>query len=142
MKKNKIILIGLIIIILLTSTIIILGNKSNLIKLNYNEVIEKINNKETFILCISAKNCVHCQNYKPKLKKISNEYNIKIYYIDTDTIDKNNYEEFKKQLNFDGSTPVTIFIKDGQEKTTATRINGDASSRTIISKLKTNDFIE
>lgn len=142
MKKIKIILIGLIIIILLTATILILGSKSNLVKLNYNEVIEKLKDKETFVLCISAKDCIHCQNYKPKLKKISNQYKIKIYYIDTDTIDKDNYDEFKKQLNFDGSTPVTLFIKDGEEKTTATRINGDASSRTIISKLKTNGFIE
>lgn len=142
MKKIKIILIGLIIIILLTATILILGSKSNLVKLNYNEVIEKLNDKETFVLCISAKDCIHCQNYKPKLKKISNQYEIEIYYIDTDTIDKDNYDEFKKQLNFDGSTPVTLFIKDGEEKTTATRINGDASSRTIISKLKTNGFIE
>lgn len=142
MKKIKIILIGLIIIILLTATILILGSKSNLVKLNYNEVIEKLNDKETFVLCISAKDCIHCQNYKPKLKKMSNQYEIKIYYIDTDTIDKDNYDEFKKQLNFDGSTPVTLFIKDGEEKTTATRINGDASSRTIISKLKTNGFIE
>ena len=49
MKKIKIILIGLIIIILLTATILILGSKSNLVKLNYNEVIEKLKDKETFV---------------------------------------------------------------------------------------------
>ena len=141
MKKKKIILISLVLIALLTITLI-LTTQNNLVKLNYNEVIEKITNKESFVLCISAKNCVHCQNYKPKLKKISNEYNITIYYIDIDTIEDSKYEEFKKELNFDGSTPVTIFIKNGEEKTTATRINGDASTRTIINKLQANGFIE
>lgn len=141
MKKNKLILVALTLTILLAIILMFTG-QNNLIKLNYNEVIEKINNKESFVLCISAKDCIHCQNYKPKLKKISNDYDITIYYIDTDTIEKDKYEEFKKQLNFDGSTPVTIFIKDGKEKTTATRINGDASSRTIVNKLQANDFIE
>ena len=38
---------------------------NNLVKLNYNEIIEKLDNKENFILCISRTTCIHCNNYKP-----------------------------------------------------------------------------
>jgi len=143
MKKNKIIIIVIMLIAILTVTILLItANQSNLIELNYDEIIEKIDNKESFVLCISRIDCVHCQSYKPKLKQIANDYDITIYYINTDNVKKEKYEEFKNKLNFDESTPVTIFIKDGEEKTTATRIEGNASSRTIINKLKANDFIE
>lgn len=142
-KKTKQLTIIILLILIISLAVIIptQGNKSNLKKLTYNEVIKKMNNNDDFILCISATTCSHCQNYKPKLKTISKDYNITIYYIDVNKEDKE-YEDFKKQLNFDGSTPVTLFIKEGKEKTTATRIEGDASTRTIINKLRANNFIE
>lgn len=142
MKKKKYIIILLVVLILILTIIILLNNKSNLIKLSYNEVIEKINNKEDFILCITATNCTHCQEYKPKLKKISSEYNIKIYYTDINTFNDEDYENFKTKLSLDGSTPITIFIKDGTETTTATRIEGNVSTEKIIKKLKSNGFIK
>jgi len=51
-------------------------------------------------------------------------------------------EKFNKLISFDGGTPVTIFIKNGEEKTTATRIEGDVSTDKIIDKLKKNGFID
>ena len=143
MKKNKIIyIIVLIILLLVISLLLLLNNKSNLIKLSYTEVIEKIDNKETFILCITATDCIHCNEYKPKLKKISNKYDITIYYTDISTFTDDEYSNFKTQLSFDGSTPITIFIKDGTETTTATRIEGNVSYEKIISKLQKNGYIE
>ena len=47
----------------------------------------------------------------------------------------------KKKLSLDGSTPITIFFKEGTEKTTATRIEGNVKSEKIIEKLKSNGFI-
>lgn len=114
----------------------------NFIKLNYNEILEKINSKESFILCISASKCTHCKSYKPKLKKISNDYDIKIYYTDVDKFNDNEYDEFKDKFSFDGGTPTTMFFKNGQEKTTATRIEGDISIERTIDKFKKNGFIE
>lgn len=135
-NKKNILRISLLVTILIFTIIIIYGNKNNLIELNYNEVLEKIENKENFVLCISATNCVHCQDYKPKLKKISKEYDIKIYYINRDKLNNKEYEEFKTKLSFDGGTPTTIFFKDGEEKTTATRIEGNDKIEKIITKLK------
>lgn len=142
MKKKNIIIISIILIILIASiSYIIISNNNNLVKLNYKEIIEKTENKENFVLCISATECIHCKEYKPKLKKIANQYNIKIYYINRDELTKDEYEKFKKEFSFDGGTPTTIFFKDGEEKTTATRIEGNVKIEKIIEKIKNNGFI-
>ena len=136
------ILSAILIAISFTSIIIFSNKNNNLIKINYKEVMEKVDNKESFILCISSSKCSHCENYNPKLEKIANDYNIKIYYTDVDKYKDSDYETFKNDFSFDGGTPVTIFIKNGVEETTATRINGDVSSDKIISKLKNNGYID
>ena len=147
MKKRKsyLILGGILIIIVIIGIIvwynISIYNK-NFIKLSYNEILEKVSNKEDFVLCVSASECTHCKSYKPKLRKISKDYDIKIYYTDIDKFDDKDYDEFKEIFSFDGGTPTTIFFKDGEEKTTATRIEGDISMEKTIDKLKKNGFIE
>lgn len=140
-KTNNIILICAIVITILIVLFLAIGKAKEgyLLELNLNKLKEKIENKETFVLCISKTTCSHCNDYKPKLKSIANEYNIDIYYIDVDKYDE---EEFSNLISFDGSTPTTIFIKNGDEETTSNRINGDVSKRKIIDKLKSNDFIK
>jgi len=142
MKNKKVILL---IISIITITIVLattlLTKDTNLIKLSYEEIIEKTEKKENFILCVSASECIHCKEFKPKLKKVAKEYDITIYYTNTDDFKKEQYEEFKKKFSFDGGTPTTIFFKNGEEKTTANRINGNVKIEKIISKLKNNGFI-
>lgn len=146
MKKKKYLIIGgaifIIIVIGFGIWYSLSSDNKNFIKLNYNEILDKVNNKEDFILCVSASECTHCKSFKPKLKKIANDYNIKIYYTDVDKFNDNDYNKFKEEFSFDGSTPTTIFFKDGEEKTTATRIEGDISINRTIDKLKKNGFIK
>ena len=68
--------------------------------------------------------------------------NIDIFYTDVDTFSEEDYEKFKTEFSFDGSTPTTIFFNDGEEKTTATRIEGNVSTEKVINKLKKNGFIK
>lgn len=140
-KTNNIILICAIVITILIVLFLAIGKAKEgyLLELNLNKLKEKIENKETFVLCISKTTCSHCNDFKPKLKSIASEYNIDIYYIDVDKYDE---EEFSNLISFDGSTPTTIFIKNGDEETTSNRINGDVSKSKIIDKLKSNDFIK
>ena len=141
-KKKNLIIISIIAIFIILGILYYINFKNNnLIKLNYDEVIEKVNNKENFILCISASKCIHCQEYKPKLKKISNTYDITIYYVNIDEFKDEEYENFEKEFSFDGGTPTTIFFKNGEEKTTASRIEGNEKIEKIINKLKSNGFI-
>lgn len=145
MKNKKILVFGVIIIIILGGLLMYFFKDKifykNFIRLDYTEIKEKINNKENFILCVSREKCSHCQDYKPKLKKVSNKYSIKIYYTDIDTYNDKDSKDFYKIISFDGATPTTIFFKDGEEKTTATRIEGDVSEEKIITKIKQNGFI-
>lgn len=146
MKKKKFLVIFSIILVVAITVILICNNlyfdNRNFIKLSYDEILEKVNSKEDFVLCVSASECTHCKSYKPKLKKISKDYDIKIYYTDIDKFDEKDYDEFKDKFSFDGGTPTTIFFKKGEEKTTATRIEGDISMEKTIDKLKKNGFIE
>lgn len=145
MKSKTFKLILGILIIIFVGIIIgyfIFNKNNNLIKLDYKDIVNKIDNKESFVLCVSRTTCSHCQSYKPKLQKVANKYNIKIYYTDIDTYNKDELNDFNSRITFDGGTSVTLFIKNGEEKTTATRIIGDVSSEKIIDKLKKNDFIK
>lgn len=143
-KKKKIIVIiaSILVVIGAITYYFISSYNSNLIEVNYNELKEKIDNKEDFVLCVSRTTCSHCQDYKPKLKKVGYKYNIDIYYIDVDLLSDSDLTKFKDNVSFDGSTPITVFFKNGEEKTTATRIEGDVSEEKLINKLKTNGFIE
>ena len=145
MKSKTFKLILGILIIIFVGIIIgyfIFNKNNNLIKLDYKDIVNKIDNKESFVLCVSRTTCSHCQSYKPKLQKVANKYNIKIYYTDIDTYNKDELNDFNSRITFDGGTPVTLFIKNGEEETTVNRINGNVSKDKIISKFKSNGFIK
>ena len=173
MKVNtKIIILVIICIAVLTGAFIVdrVLNKSYLKELKFDELIEKIDNDETFMFLISQTQCAHCISFKPKLSdiakeykldiyyikvlvvddnklnlkvatKILKEYKLDIYYIDVDLLTDEEKSTLKSYVNFD-STPVTVFIKSGEETSAATRIVGDAKKDRIIMKLKSNGFIE
>ena len=142
-KEKIIILVGICLMVLLGAVIADrIMAKSYLSEISYDEVIKKLDNKDTFVLLISQTTCSHCAAYKPKLKDVSNEYEIDVYYIDVDLLEEDKYDELNSRLSFATSgTPLTIFLKNGEEKTVATRIKGDSSKEKIIKKLKSNGFI-
>lgn len=145
MKKRNIYLI--VSIILLITIIIFLVynnnmNKSKLVNINLDKVEEKINNKDTFILCVSSSTCINCERYLPKLEEISRDYNLEIFYIEVDKLSSKELTEFKDVISFDDATPVTLFIKNGVENTASNRIFGNVSSDKIIEKFKKNGFIK
>ena len=146
MKKNNnlIWIIAIVILVLLLAFLIINKaiSKGNLVELTYDEFVQKIDNEESFVLCISLTTCSHCATYKPKLESVAKDYAIDLYYIDIDKYSEEEQEEFEKIINFNDSTPTTVFLKNGKETTASNRINGDVSTSRIIDKLKSNDFID
>ena len=140
--KTKVIILVSVCVVLLIGAFIgdkLLG-KSYLSELNAKEVFKMVEDKEDFILVISQTTCSHCNQYKPKLEKIAKEYKIQMYYIQVDLMSEEDYQEFHKIFSYSG-TPQTIFIKDGDERTAASRINGNQSVSTIKMKLKANGWI-
>ena len=146
MKKNNnlIWIIAIVILVLLVAFLIINKaiSKGNLVELTYDEFVQKIDNEESFVLCISLTTCSHCTTYKPKLESVAKDYGIDLYYIDIDKYSEEEQDEFEKIINFNDSTPTTVFLKNGKETTASNRINGDVSTSRIIDKLKSNDFID
>ena len=141
--KKKVIILVVICVLILSGGIIadlILG-KSYFNEIKYKEVIEKIENDESFILVISQTTCTHCASFKPKMASVARDYKLDVYYIDVDLLSEKENDKFKKYISFDG-TPATVFIKNGEETSAATRINGDASIEKIKNKLKSNGFIK
>ena len=146
MKKNNnlIWIIAIVILVLLVAFLIINKaiSKGDLVELTYDEFTEKIDNEESFVLCVSRTTCSHCATYKPKLENVAKDYGIDLYYIDIDKYSDEEQEEFVKVINFNDTTPTTVFLKNGKETTASNRINGDVSTSRIIDKLKSNDFID
>ena len=142
MKFNKKIIIIVVFLLFILAGLLFSGVLENkyLKEIKYDEVINKINNKESFVLLLSQTTCSHCMEYKPKLAKVAKKYKVLVYYLETDLLDEETYGDLKKHFSFTG-TPTTVFVRDGEEKTAATRIGGDASVDKIISKFKSNGFI-
>ena len=140
-KKRILILIILCVVILIGAIILDKKiSKDYLVEIKYDEVIKKVENKDTFVLLLSQTTCSHCAEYKPKLSRVTKKYKIMVYYLETDLLNEKEEKEIKKLFNFTG-TPTTVFVIKGEEKTAATRINGDATEEKIINKLKSNGFI-
>ena len=142
-SKKKAIILGVVCLIILIGavTLDVLLSKTYLKEIKYDEVVNKIEKKDSFVLLLSQTTCTHCMDFKPKLGRVANKYKINIYYLETDLLDEDTYKELKTHFSFNG-TPTTVFVIDGEEKTAATRINGDVSEEKIISKLKSNGFIK
>ena len=143
-KKNKTIWIIIITIIIVSIVTVLTYNiikKDYFTKLNYEEFFNKWENDDTFVLVISKTQCPYCQMYIPKIKKISEEYKINTYYVETDTFTDEESSAFSNLINYN-ATPTTVFIKNGEELSKATRINGNVSEQKIINKFKSNDFIK
>jgi len=141
--KTKVIILVSICLIILFGALVAdkLLSKTYLNEIKYDELIEKIENKEDVVLLISQTTCTHCISYKPKLEKVANKYKLNIYYIDVDLLSVLEKDILKEHISY-SSTPITVFLKDGKETTVANRINGDASIEKIEKKLKSNDFID
>lgn len=146
-KKNKIFNISIIIFIVII-VILIIGSlmtdtkPGEFVQINYEQVLEKVENKEDFILVVSQSTCSHCATYKPKLKIIAKDYGVDVFYIDYDKESENDREEFLKEFKLNGATPLTLFFENGKEKSILNRIEGDLSSKIVIEKMKKMGFIE
>lgn len=143
--KNKKIIFGILIAILVISGIFLLYNfvfkkETKLVNINVYELENKVNNKENFVLVISQTGCSHCEQYLPELDKALQEVNLNAYVLNISNLTKEDASTLSKYANFSG-TPTTIFFHDGTETTTLNRIVGYASKTKIKEKLKSLGYV-
>jgi predicted bacteriocin transport accessory protein len=114
---------------------------SFLIELSFKELEEKINNKESFVLVYTQTTCAHCHEFKPILKKTLAKQNFYGYEIVLDKLEKSEKAKLNDIANVSG-TPTMVFIKDGQEINSSSRLVGMRSEEEIVNKLKYLGYIE
>ncbi|MGN1399100.1 MAG: conjugal transfer protein TraF [Erysipelotrichaceae bacterium] len=112
MKK---VLIGLLLLISL------LGcnkkfTKGEVVTAYADKVLEKLENKESFIVYIGYDDCQSCKEFKPILNQLIENYAITIYYLPTD--DKQTQDQLNEiQYNYFYRmywTPTVYIVEDGQ----------------------------
>ena len=116
-------------------------DENHIIEISYDNLKEKLDNKESFALYVGNEGCTHCQSYKPVLTSVLNEYDIDIFQLDNSKLTVKEYNEFKSILNVSG-TPTIIFITNGEEETTLNRIVGEKTKQETIDRFKTNGYIK
>ena len=135
MKKIKYLLLVLLVGVIFTGC-----GKNNLKTVSFNELSKKLENGESFFFEVVQDGCSHCANFTPKLKEVLNEYDVIGYQLNLTDLTEENYKTFNSMFDVDG-TPTTIFIVNGKEVSLLQRIDGNVSKEKIISKLKTNKYI-
>ncbi|MEG2321941.1 MAG: thioredoxin family protein [Bacilli bacterium] len=102
--------------------------------LGYTDFETKINNKESFVLVIGSKTCSACSKYKTVMEDVIKDKQVEIFDIDLASLSEEEYAKLYSKFVVT-STPTTIFIVDGQEKTTYDRLIGAGSYSDIIKAL-------
>ena len=118
------------------------SKKSTYVELSYSDFLKKIENKETFPLVVGSSECSHCADFKITMEKFIEEYQVTVYYINILNLSTEEYNEFITYVNFGGSTPTTVFINDGEEKTIYNRIVGALSYSKVVSKYTDAGYIK
>lgn len=83
-------------------------------KIKAKEMSKLLDNKETLVLYVGSSICSACKAYKPVVAELIKNYQVKVYYVETDsdtTTDLNALLD--KHLGEVQYTPTTFIFKDG-----------------------------
>lgn len=148
-RRNLAPIISIIAIVLAAIILVLFGDnieseaKSKYLKeINCQEVINKFDNKEDFILYVGSKECSACKLFNPNFIKVIDKNKVKVYYLDLSTIKNDEYNNLQNYILITG-TPTVVFITDGEEESVNNRItNGKVTTTYIYDKLKVNGYVK
>lgn len=124
-KKIKYLLIG-IFIVFLTGC----GNSTNTItEIDYSELENLIENKESFILEIVQTGCSHCEEFSPRFTAVLKTNDLTAYSLNLYNMTDDEREKFSELTTSVTGTPTVLFFEDGKE--TSNRINGAVDNEKI-----------
>ncbi len=120
--KIKLAVIGGLAIIILLGVLVTIKGKDPLVeaqKSNYQEInVEKFyelyKSSDKFVLILGRPDCVHCENFKPVIKKYAKERNIRVYYMDVYNIMDESDFDFIWGLVNQEETPAMGVIENQQ----------------------------
>lgn len=118
------------------------GNKLKTYEeINYDTLINMVEEKQSFVLFIGSTECTHCDSYKSTLEEVIKKYQVRIYYVDISKLSKEENSKLKAIANFTG-TPTTVFIENGMETSMYDRIDGNRPMDKVVEKLKKKGYIK
>jgi thioredoxin-related protein len=91
MKKLLILTLVLLPFLLLTGCT---STNSYLDSINFNELTNLIDSKETFILEVYQDGCSHCSVFNPRFKSVLNEYKVNAKAINVSNLSEKEFNEF------------------------------------------------
>ena len=97
-----------------------LEGESGLSEITYKEYKEKMESEKPFIVIIERTTCSHCINYMPVAEQFASDYNIPMYYINTDNLSQDEFTSLQKSNTFfkkkkdNWGTPTTIILIGNQ----------------------------
>lgn len=149
MKKTWIIIGTLVIAVAVGIGIFYLTKKEEpktesemLVDVSGEDFKKKIENKDSFILVVSKDGCPFCEQYYPVLISVLEKYDVTAYRINLTKLSKEEITYLNDIANVSG-TPTTVFITNGEEKTTLNRlVGGGITKKTLVSRLKSLGYIK
>lgn len=110
---------------------------------NLKEIIQKVDNKETFAFVIGSDSCPACKHFKENgLRELEKEKDTKLLYVDLDFLTKAEEQDlidFFKDNSIETvrATPTTYFISDGNNMSI---LEGSVKYETLVEEY--DKFIE
>ena len=86
------------------------------IEIDVDKVVEKINNKETFLVYVGYPGCQACEKYNPILKRVQTQNDNDTFYLNYISINKKSKNWTKFTNSIDIKQKMTI-SEDEKEKT-------------------------
>lgn len=109
-------------------------SKGSYKELTYQELMNKIDNKDSFVITLGAGSCINCDMFKDTIEEVNKKYKITTYYIDLDKLNEEEEGKLKSIFDFTG-TPTTINLIEGVENSSLPRIKGRSDYLEIKEKL-------
>ena len=78
-------------------------------KISLETVEQKIQHQESFYLYTGRESCPYCKEFVPKLAKAVDKTETTVYYLDSEHIDKTNWNNFKTTVGFKTIPNLTYF---------------------------------
>lgn len=141
LKKYKWLFVLLAIIIALVIVSLVFSEDENkyIHDISLDEVVNKIDSEDSFILYIKQTDCEHCKAFTPDFISVLSENNVEAYSLNISNLSDEENETYSELFDVDG-TPTVLFFNDGNES--LIRIEGEQTKAKIKSKMESAGFIK
>ena len=109
--------------------------------INVDKYLEYYNGSEDKIIFIGRPTCSYCQVAEPIVKKINKDYDLNIYYLNTDDFvddDEGNFVSSDEFLKDGYGTPMLFIVSNGK---IVDKVDGLSDTAHYLDFLKKNNFI-